>query len=122
MLDLVSMPYIRQGGTAMKRAEMSPQERNWRSRLTRLLHSQGLLRGTLTVRHRVCGRPNCRCARGEKHASLYLVSHQQGRVRQLFVPKEQEEQARQWSANYRRARAMLDRIAELYFERLQKRR
>ncbi|MBM3317916.1 MAG: hypothetical protein FJY75_08680 [Candidatus Eisenbacteria bacterium] len=106
----------------MNRAQMSLQERNWRSRLTRLLHNQGLLRGTLTERRRVCGQPNCRCTRGEKHGSLYLVSHQDGQARQLYIPREREEQARQWSANYRRARLMLDRIAELYFERLQKRR
>jgi len=106
----------------MKRVQMSPEERNWRSRLTRLLHTQGLLRGTLTVRQRVCGQPTCRCARGEKHASLYLVSHQDGQARQLYIPREQEEQARQWSANYHRARQLLDRVAEVYFERLHKRR
>ena len=106
----------------MKRVLMSAAERDWRSRLARLIHSQGVLRGTLTVRQRVCGRPNCHCARGEKHASLYLVSHRDGKPRQLYIPHEQEAQARRWAANYRRARQLLDGIAETYFERLRKRR
>lgn len=84
----------------MNRAQMSPEERNWRSPPTRLLQHQGLLPGTLTVRHRVCGQPNCRCARGQKRASLYLVSHRDGQARQLYIPREQEERAWQWSANY----------------------
>lgn len=104
----------------MKRSQMPAAERNWRSRLTRLLANQGLVRGTLTVRHRVCGRPNCRCARGEKHASLYLVSHQDGRSRQIYIPREKEAQAREWVANYRRARELLERISERYLKMLRK--
>ena len=105
----------------MKRSQTSAEERSWRSRLTRLLADRALVRGTLTVRHRVCGKPNCRCTRGEKHASLYLVSHQDGQSRQVCIPREQEAQAREWVANYRRARELLERISENYLKRLRKR-
>lgn len=104
----------------MKRALMAPDERDWRSRLTRLLASHGLVRGTLTVRHRVCGRPNCRCAGGQKHAALYLVSSQDGQARQIYIPREKEALARKWVENYRRARELLDRISERYLDQLRK--
>jgi len=34
-----------------------------------------------------CGKPNCRCTRGELHKSLYLVQSQGGRLRQICVPQ-----------------------------------
>ena len=104
----------------MNRAQMAAEERSWRSRLGRLLARKGLVRGTLTVRHRVCGRPNCRCARGEKHASLYLVSSQKGQSRQIYIPREKEAQAREWVANYQLARELLERISEKYLSLLRR--
>ena len=66
---------------------MSPRERDRRSQLAQLAHGAGLLRGTLAIRERACGKPNCKCTKGEKHVSLYLVASYEGRVRQLFIPK-----------------------------------
>jgi len=47
---------------------MSARERELRSVLNRLLSRQGLIHGTLLSRQRVCGKPNCRCARGREDA------------------------------------------------------
>ncbi|MFH1740139.1 MAG: DUF6788 family protein [bacterium] len=104
----------------MKRSQLTAEERSWRSRLGRLLATRGLVRGTLTVRHRVCGRPNCRCALGEKHASLYLVSSQKGQSRQIYIPREKEAQAREWVANYQRIREFLEQISERYLNLLRR--
>jgi hypothetical protein len=102
----------------MHRAHLSAEERRWRARLAQLVSERGLIRGTLTVRERVCGRPNCRCARGEKHASLYLTSKHHGQPRQLYIPREREAEAREWVENFRRVRQLLEQISELYWERL----
>ncbi|MHC4697504.1 MAG: DUF6788 family protein [Planctomycetota bacterium] len=56
------------------RTGMSPRERDRRSRLAQLAHGAGLLRGSLAIRERACGKSNCKCAKGEKHVSLYLVA------------------------------------------------
>ena len=53
---------------------MSARERDWRSQLAQLAHGAGLLRGTLAVGERVCGKPNCQCAEGKRHVSLHLVA------------------------------------------------
>ena len=71
----------------MSRQSMSPAERELRSQLTRLLHDQPIARGTLTVRKITCGNPNCRCAKGQKHVSLYLSHSEGGSAKKLFVPK-----------------------------------
>ena len=100
---------------------MSGAERDRRSHLARLVHGAGLLRGTLSVRERVCGKPNCKCARGEKHMSLYLVASHQGSVRQLYVPKEWEQRVRQWVQQYQDARGFLEEISALYWDKVQER-
>ena len=47
------------------RAKLSPAERNFRSQLARLVLNRWFLRGTLSERLGKCGKPNCRCTRGE---------------------------------------------------------
>jgi hypothetical protein len=100
---------------------MSTRERNQRSRLAQLVHEAGLLRGTLAVRERTCGKANCKCAQGEKHVSLYLVASYEGRVRQLFIPKDWEPQVRRWVEQYQEARKLLEEVSLLYWDKVQKR-
>ncbi|NIR15911.1 MAG: hypothetical protein GWN86_19095, partial [Desulfobacterales bacterium] len=71
--------------------------------------SQGFVRGTVSVRERVCGKANCRCTRGEKHVSLFLTRSKDGTVEQLYIPREKEELARRWVENYRVIQGLLER-------------
>ncbi len=105
------------------RGKMPTRERERRSRLAQLIHGAGLLRGTLAVRGRVCGKANCRCARGEeRHVSLYLVASYEGRVRQLFIPKDWEPQVRRWVQQYQEARKLLEEVSLLHWDKVSKRR
>lgn len=60
------------------RAELSTTERGLRSRIAQIASGERFLRGTLSERSSKCGKPNCRCADGEGHTSLYLVRSQAG--------------------------------------------
>lgn len=100
---------------------MSVPERQARSALARLVTQRGLLRGNLLERRRVCGKPNCRCLRGELHASLYLVFSEGGKLRQFCVPRAWEARVRQWGADYHEARRLLEQISRLYFEKVRQR-
>jgi hypothetical protein len=100
---------------------MSVPERQARSALARLVTQRGLLRGNLLERRRVCGKPTCKCARGELHANLYLVFSEGGKLRQLFVPRTWEARVRQWVADYHDARRLLEELSRLYFEKLRQR-
>ena len=104
------------------RTGLPPAERRLRSRLAQLVHSQGLLRGTLLVRRRGCGKAGCKCARGQLHESLYLVVSEQGRQRQLFIPKEWEPLVRRWVANHHDARELLEEISRIYWEKVRRRK
>jgi len=101
---------------------MSRVERDLRSRLTKLLYSAGVIRGSLAVRERTCGKPGCRCVtQGKKHSALYLVVSEEGKYRQIFVPKAFEDLVRQWVEDYADARALLEKISKHHHEKLRKR-
>jgi hypothetical protein len=61
------------------------EERRSRKLQRLVAERDGLIRGTLGVRARVCGHVNCRCAQGELHESKYLSAAVEGRTRQVHV-------------------------------------
>lgn len=100
---------------------MSERERDFRSQIAKLVHGAGLLRGSLAVRKRACGKPTCKCARGKKHVSLYLVFSEEGKYCQVFVPKNLEDDVRSWVSNHQKARELLEEISRIHREKIVKR-
>lgn len=105
----------------MNRSHLSAEERRWRAKLAQLVSNAGLLRGSLTLRRRVCGRPNCRCTDGQTHDAWYLTTTKNGRRTQLYVPHQEEEATKQWVENFQRVRELLEKISELHWKRLKER-
>jgi hypothetical protein len=105
----------------ISKAKMNPQERDLRSRLNRLVSQEGLLHGTLDERARTCGKSNCKCARGEKHVSLYLVVREDGKLRHLYVPESYASQVRSWVEHYQKSLALLEEISTMYWRKIQNR-
>lgn len=108
--------------TLPPRSTLSAGERSRRSRLTQIVSSQRFLRGTLAPRLRQCGKPNCRCARGERHLSLYLVQSHDGQPRQVCVPREWEERIRQSVHGYQAIQQLLEELSEIEWQRLLERK
>jgi hypothetical protein len=78
--------------------------------LRRLQRSHPMVQGSFYLLRRKCGKPNCRCATGQLHATSVLTRSEQGKDRLYTVPKDQRARVRQWAAEYRRyqrARAVL---------------
>ena len=103
------------------RSAWPEEERQARSRLAQLAHRAGLLRGSLQLMRRVCGRPGCRCATGARHASWYLAFSEAGKKQMVFVPRDWLARVRQWVAEYQEARACLDRLSAAHLRRLRQR-
>jgi hypothetical protein len=103
------------------KGSMSPKERELRSRLTKLIQTKGLIRGTLSMRANTCGKSTCKCARGEKHAALYLMVSREGTPQQLFIPQTYETKVRQWIDEYRHAEQLLEEIAAVHWDKLKNR-
>jgi hypothetical protein len=101
----------------LSRAELSPTERSLRSRIVQITSGERFLHGTLSERSSKCGKPNCRCANGEGHPSLYLVQCEAGRVRQLCIPKALQDPVRQAVGEFQQLQRLLQRVSELEWER-----
>ena len=102
---------------------MSARERELRSAINRMFSQQGVVHGTLIRRRKTCGKPNCRCAKGEHlHESLYLVVTEGGKGRQLYVPAEWEDTVREWIANYNKTREFMEDLSAVHWEKVRTRR
>lgn len=71
-----------------------------------------VLKGTLTTFKRRCGKPTCRCATGEPHASPALTFYEDGRTRTLTLRPGEVEEVAAAVARYDAALAQLDAAAE----------
>jgi hypothetical protein len=78
-----------------------------------LLATSSFIRGSLGRRARVCGRPNCRCAQGHLHESVFLSVAVEGRTRQVHVPAGDQVRVAQGVERYSRWRQMLARLKQL---------
>ncbi len=100
-----------------RRTTLSPHARQARSRLTKVLHTQPMLRAGLVTMSRTCGKAGCKCAKGQKHVSLYLAVRVGKARKMVYIPPEWEEDIRAWVGNYREAAELLDKILQGYLER-----
>ena len=100
------------------RSQRSPQERDARSRAVQLLADKPLLRGSLVLQHRSCGKPYCRCQKGQKHPALYLHTRSGDRRVRIYIPPALHDTARRWVDNGRRVQRLVDRVSEHHFQAL----
>src|SRR5450755_2387892 len=105
----------------LSRAELSATERGLRSRIAQIVSGERFLRGTLSERSSKCGKPNCRCADGDGHTSLYLVQSQAGKVRQICIPKALQDPVREAVGVYQEIRRLMDEVSALEWKRFQSR-
>jgi hypothetical protein len=79
-----------------------------------LLGNKGpFIRGSFGSRRRVCGKPSCHCARGERHEAKYLTASQDGKLRQVHVPDSDVAEVAEGVARYREFRQAEAKLVEL---------
>lgn len=100
------------------RSRRPPQERDARSRLVKRCAEAPLLRGSLVTMQRVCGKPGCHCAQGEKHVSLYLAIRAGKQRKMIYVPQELEERVREWVQSSQEIDRLLELVSQSCLEQL----
>lgn len=82
-----------------------------------------LLRGSLIERYKKCGKPGCKCVQGAGHGpKIYLsVSRPGTRPQMEYVPQAYQDEVTEFVTNYRKAREILDELAEINLELLRRR-
>lgn len=86
------------------RAQLTAAEQRLHGLLADCFGREPLLPGTLYTLRRKCGKPNCRCSRGELHESLVLSYRGQGRPQNISPAPEQVDALRKMTNDYRHAR------------------
>ena len=86
--------------------------------LRQLQRAQPMVQGSFYLLRRKCGKPNCHCASGDGHPSLYLVDSLTGKVRQTCVRKALQDPVRQAVEAYEEIRRLIDEVSELEWKRL----
>ncbi len=81
-----------------------------------------VLRGSLIVLRRRCGKPGCHCAAGDPHESPALSYSVEGRTRMLTLGGVELSEVQAAIARYEAARAELERQARAGIEALRARR
>lgn len=74
------------------------------------LHQIADVAGTVHVQRRACGRPTCRCGRGEEHVGVYLFWREGGRLRKRYL-KAHEVEAVRAACDARRGKERANRAA-----------
>ena len=97
--------------------------RQLRMRRARLAHQapalEAAIRGSLLTQRRRCGKPSCRCTRGELHGPYtYLAVRTGGRNRLVYIPDELAETVRSRVAMTTRIDAALAEISAINLELL----
>ena len=95
-----------------------------RRRILRALPSlEEVVRGSVVERELRCGKPGCRCARGQLHAATYLsVTFAGGRTEQISLPADLVALARRWVANYQAWWRAVEKISAINRQLLRARR
>ena len=83
------------------------------SRLRELRPRGPLLTATVAQSGRTCGRPGCRCYRGDKHISTRVTFKKDGKTRSAYVPVELMDEVTQWATEGHRLRRLMKEANEL---------
>jgi len=99
-----------------RKRKVSGFHRKRRSLSQRLATCGGLIKGSLVINRRRCGKPGCRCAGGEPHESLAFTYKQAGKSVLLHIPEPFEPEARQAQNDYRKLKALVEQLSALNVE------
>jgi hypothetical protein len=72
-----------------------------------------MLKGCLVEMFRVCGKPTCRCLKGEKHRALCLSRRKDGKTATTYIPAAYERPVQQAVARYRTLLEVSEAISEI---------
>jgi len=100
------------------RNSFSQKERNARSKAAKLLHDSPFIVGSLVEMSNTCGKPTCKCTRGEKHKSWCLAVRDQGKRKMMHIPHASENSVFKLVNTYQELWKQVEIISQENFERI----
>lgn len=81
-----------------------------------------MVHGSLVEMERTCGKPQCRCAKGEKHKAFYLSRRLEGKTRLEHVSRVRVKTVRKWKRNYERLQELVEELTTALLQELRETR
>lgn len=77
-----------------------------------------LIPGSFYLLHRKCGKPSCRCAKGQLHATYVLTRSEAGKHKLYCVPPDQRARIRKLAAAWKRSQKARAKLHKLHAQLL----
>lgn len=100
------------------RSALPEKERKARSKAAQLIHDKPLIVGGLVEMANTCGKPSCKCARGEKHRSWCVSVRHQGKRKMIHIPRACESEVFEGIKAYQSLWEQMGIISETSLERI----
>jgi len=94
------------------RSHLSNNERSARSQLVKLVHDKPFVCGSLVTMKNTCGKPGCKCTRGERHISLCLAVRDGDKRKMIHVPRQWEKSVESWVENYQAINELMEEVSQ----------
>ena len=88
------------------------------SLLRQMTKPSALIPGSFYLMHRKCGKPSCRCARGQLHATYVLTRSEAGKHKRYCVPASQRARVRKLAAAWKRSQQARAKLHKLHAQLL----
>jgi hypothetical protein len=88
------------------------------SQLHLLINNDRIIKGTLVYLRNTCGKSNCKCAKGEKHISLYIKQNLKRETKITLIPKSRWQDVKQMVDNYKKAIQLLNTVSDFEWRHL----
>jgi len=98
---------------ARLRQKVGRLDRQRRALFDRVLRPKPMVAGSLYEMKRKCGKPGCKCTRGEPHASWYLSRAEQGRTKLRYIGKIVPDRLARRVLRYQRHQKVLAQIRKI---------
>ncbi len=95
-------------------------ERNRKEVFRRMPKTNEIIKGTLVIMHNKCGKPNCKCQRGERHICLALSRYVNGKTKMTYIPKVIEKEIREAVKNYKGMMKCINELSRINLEIIKK--
>ena len=102
------------------RGHFLAEERQVRSKLTKIVGQSRIIRAGIVKMSRKCGKNSCHCAQGKGHVSYYLSMRVGKKRKMVYIPAGMEPKAREWVANYKEINKGIDQLSGYSLQQLKR--
>ena len=74
------------------------------------------IEGSISTVKRICGNKNCRCRKDpeKKHPAMFLTWKENLKTKALYIPVEQQINAKMWNENYKKLKILIKKISDFH--------